>query len=104
MQSPRPLPKLILCGILLPWVNQVLHIGNTLTNSEKLLEQDMKITNVRYVPKNIEINQEFYFAAPETRMVINDIYNNSWFGSVTWDPFCQAAVMLESSYNRSMRS
>ena len=103
MHSPRPLPKMRLCGDLLPWVNQVLHIGNTLTNCENILEQDMRIKNARYVSKNIEINQEFYFAAPETRLIINDIYNNSWFGSVVWDLFCPAAVKLESSWNRSIK-
>ena len=84
-------------------MNQVLHIGNTLTNCENILEQDMRIKNARYVSKNIEINQEFYFAAPETRLIINDIYNNSWFGSVVWDLFCPAAVKLESSWNRSIK-
>ena len=103
MQSPRPLRKLRLCGNLLPWVNEVLHLGNTITTSENIVEQDMKIKNARFISKNIEINQEFYFAAPATRLLVNDIYNNSWFGSVVWDLFCPTAVKLESSWNRSVK-
>ena len=101
--SPRPLPKLLLCGNQLPWVEKILHLGNTITNDHNCLEKDMTIKNAKYVSKNIEINQEFYFAAPSTRVTVNDIYNNSWFGSVIWDLFCPAAVKLESSWNRSMK-
>ena len=103
MHSPRPLPKMRLCGNTLPWVDEILHLGNTFTNNPHSLEQDMKIKNAKYVTKNIEINQEFYFSSPKTRVAINDIYNNSWFGSVLWDLFCPAAVKLESSWNRSMK-
>ena len=53
--------------------------------------------------KNIEIKQEFFFSAAETRVEVNIIYNSSWFVSVLWDLFCPAAVRLESSYNRSMK-
>ena len=59
--------------------------------------------NAKYVSKNIELNQEFHFSSPKTRVFINDIYNNSWFGSVLWDLFCPSAVQLESSWNRSMK-
>lgn len=103
MHSPRPLPKMKLCGNHLPWVNEVLHLGNTLTNEVNHLEADMTVKNAKYVAKNIEINQEFHFASSATRVTVNDIYNNSWFGSVIWDLFCPAAVKLESSWNRSMK-
>ena len=63
----------------------------------------MSIKKARYVSKNIELNQEFYFASPETKMTINQIYNSSWFGSVMYDLSSSEAVKLESSYNRSMK-
>ena len=63
----------------------------------------MKRKNARYVSKNIEINQEFYFASPETKMKINDVYNKSWYGSVLWDLFCPMAVKIESTWNRSIK-
>ena len=90
-----------LCGNSLPWVNEILHLGNTITNSPNCLEDDMKRKNARYVSKNIEINQEFYFAAPETKMKINDVYNKSWYGSVLYDLFCPLAVKIESTWNRT---
>ena len=39
--NPRPLPKMRLCGNLLPWVNSIIHLGNTITNDTVLLEHDM---------------------------------------------------------------
>ena len=51
----------------------------------------------------LEINQELYFAASETKMTVNDIWNSSWYGSVIWDLFCPSAVKLESSLNRSIK-
>ena len=48
----------------LPWVNDILHLGNTIKNNLNRIQHDMKSKNARYVSKNIEINQEFYFAAP----------------------------------------
>ena len=63
----------------------------------------MLVKNAKYVSKNIELNQEFNFAAEETKLVVNDIYNSSWYGSVLWDLFCPGAVKLESSWNRSIK-
>ena len=103
MHRPRPLPRMRLCGNLLPWVRKILHLGITITDDVNMLNQDMKIKNARYVGRNIEINQEFYFAANETKMKVNEIYNSSWFGSVLWDLFCPGSVQIESSYNRSIK-
>ena len=63
----------------------------------------MTIKKARYIAQNIEINQEFYFSAAETRLKVNDVYNSSWFGSVLWNLFCPAAVRIESAYNRSLK-
>ena len=59
--------------------------------------------NGRFVSRNIELNQEFHFAAEETKLTVNDIYNSSWYGSVLWDLFCPGAVKLESSWNRTIK-
>ena len=103
MRSPRPLPRLRLCGHLLPWVDRIVHLGNTLTDQMDIISSDMKIKKARYISKNIEINQEFSFAATETKLKVNDIYNSSWFGSGLWDLSSQSAIGLESSYNRSAK-
>ena len=63
----------------------------------------MNIKRARYIRKNIELNQEFHFAAPKTKININNIYNSSFFGSVLWDVFSPDAEKIESSWNRSMK-
>ena len=63
----------------------------------------MKVKKARYVSRNIELNQEFHFAAPETKIKVNNIYNSSWFGSVLYNLYCTEAVKIESSYNRSIK-
>ena len=53
----------------------MVHLGCTLTNKSNIIEDDMNIKQARYISKNNEINQELYFAAAETKMIVNDIYN-----------------------------
>ena len=99
---PCPLPSMNLCGHQLPWVDKILHLGNTLTNDTDIVSTDMNIKNARYIVKNIEINHEFYFSAAATCLQVNQIYNSNWFGSILWDLFCPPAFRHESSYNRSI--
>ena len=103
LHRPRQLPMMRLCNNSLPWVNKILHLGNTITNEVQVMKKDTQIKNARYVAKNIEINQEFHFAAYKTRLEVNAIYNSSWYGSVIWDLFCPAVTRIESSYNRSVK-
>ena len=77
LKKSRELPKLSLCGNLLPWVDRVIHLGCTLTNKSNMLEDDMNSKKARYISRNIELNQELHFAAPESRLVGNEIYNSS---------------------------
>ena len=88
---------------LLPWVDKIVHLGNIITNKVDMLALDMDAKKRRYVGRNIEINQDFFFAAIKTKIKINNIYNSNWFGSVLWNLFGPAAVEIESSYNRSMK-
>ena len=57
---------------------------------------------LKYVGKNFELNQEFFFANPETQMKINQIYNSSYYSSPLWNLFGNGARKIESSYNRSV--
>ena len=84
LSKPRQLPSLMLCGTLLPWVDKIKHLGNTITNSKNRNQQDTKIKNARYIEKNNSIMQEFYFAKPETKVEVNRIYNNHFTGSQLW--------------------
>ena len=103
LKEERTLPNLVLCGNQLPWVDQITHLGISLTNQKNILASDMNVKKARYISKNIELNQEFHFAAPETRLKVNEIYNSSWFGSVLYSLYSPEAVKLESSYNRSVK-
>ena len=71
----------------LPWVNKRTHLGVTITNKRNALETDMRIKKTRYVTRNIELNQEFYFSASGTKLKINEIYNSSWFRSTLYNLF-----------------
>ena len=64
LKSQRNLPNLMLCGNPLPWTEKCKHLGTTLTNKIDGCEEDMKVKNVMYAEKNIELNQEFFFAHP----------------------------------------
>ena len=92
-----------LCDRQLSWVNKITHLGVTITNESNALETDMRIKKARYVARNIELNQEFYFSASETKLKINEIYNSSWFGSTLYNLFGIEGERLESSYNRSVK-
>ena len=103
MKRPRQLKDMELCGNNLPWVNQFKHLGNTITNQGCFTNQDMNIKRACYVNKNIELNQEFYFADARTKFKINEIYNSHYTGSPLWNLFNEEAIRLESSYNKSVK-
>ena len=84
-------------------MNRVIHLEVTLTNDSSPTEEDMDIKKVRYISKNMEINQEFHLSCSKTKLTIYDIYNSSWFGSVIYDLFSPAALRLESAYNLSVK-
>ena len=92
-----------LCGVPLPWVDGGLHLGNNLSNQTNIMGQDIKIKRAQFINKNNELNQEFWFSHPSTKITINQIYNFHFTGSPIWDLFCKEAVMLENSWNTAVR-
>ena len=90
----------------LPWINspeKVIHLGTTVSNGLDRLEADILQKRAKYIQRNNEILQEFYFANPETKLKLNNIYNMSLYGSPLWDLFSKPIESLEKTYNRSMR-
>ena len=58
-----------------------------------------------YVEKNIELNQEFFFAHPRTKIKVNSIYNSHFTSSPLWNLFGNGAKkIIISSYNMSIKS
>ena len=102
LKTQRTLPNLTLCGNPLPWTDKCKHLGTTIANKIDGCEEDMKVKNAMYVEKNIELNQEFVFAHPTTKLTINKIYNSHYSGTL-WNLFGPGALSLESSYNRSVK-
>lgn len=103
MKKPRVLPDVHLGPAKLPWVDNCKHLGNHLKNVIDGCQEDMRIKSARYVSKNIELNQEFYFSHPETKIEINKIWNTHFTGSTLWNLFSDGALKIESCYNRSLK-
>ena len=63
----------------------------------------MRIKNAIYIEKNCELNQEFHFPHPVTRLRVNQIYNSHFSSSPLWNLFGIGARRIETSYNRSVK-
>ena len=103
LQKNRPLPPMYLCGDPLPWVSSVKHLGITIENKINGLKKDILIKRANFINKNNEILQEFHFSHPDTKIKINNIYNSHFSGSCLWNLFSRESVMVENSWNVSMR-
>ena len=103
LKKERQLPNLMLCGNPLPWTDKFKHLGINLENKINGCAYDMKIRKAQYIGKNLELNQEFHFAHPATKLKLNEIYNSHYFGSVLWNLFSPGALNIESTYNKSVK-
>ena len=92
-----------LCGNYLPWERSGKHIGNKVITENDIMRQDVKEKRAKYISKNNEINQEFYFAHPVTKFRINSIWNSHWSGSVLWDLFSPESEQVYATYNQSVK-
>ena len=95
----RPLMHIKLKGKNLPWVDSSKHLGVRVGNMSKGLSQDMMDKRAFYVHKVNELIQEFHFADPSTKIMINNIFNTSFYGSQLWDLFNNEADRLGKSWN-----
>ena len=103
LKKPRDLPSLYLSGNPLPWVSQLKHLGNTITNVIDGNQHDIKIKSASFINKNNSLNQEFYFAHPKTKVQINRIHNSHFTGSQIWKFGSRELLKFESVYNRSIK-
>ena len=101
LNRERELGPVVLGGVPFPWVDSGLHLGNHIHNRCNGMSQDMKVKRAAF--KNIELNQEFSFCHPSVKDRINQIYNLHFTGSVMLDLFSKEAIMLENSWNTSLR-
>ena len=97
--------KLLLCDNLLPWVQNVKHLGIKLENKFGcILKQDIRGKRAQYIQRNNKIMQEFNFAHPSTKMQLNCMHNTHFTGSVIWDLFSRESIMIENTWNVSIRN
>ena len=106
LKKKRNLEPIKLNGKNLPWIefpDTVIHLGSTTDNGNLGMSSDIKIKRARYIQRNNELLQEFYFADPETKFHLNNIYNMSFSGSPLWDLFSEETDHLLKTYNKSLR-
>ena len=103
LKKPRDLPSMILCGNPLPWVDSLNNLGTKVTIKIDGCQQDKKQKIARYVDRNCKLNQEFNFSHPETKLMINRIYNCHFSGAQVWDLFSPGVTSFEGAFNRSVK-
>ena len=102
-KKPKQMKNLKLCGNDLPWVNSFKHLGNNLTNQRCITNHDIDVKRAVCAIKNIELNNEFYFANSDMKFKLNQIYNTHYTGSPLWNLFCAESVQFKSCYNKSVK-
>ena len=103
LKKPRELPGLLLCGNKLPWVSQLKHLGNHISNVMDGNQTDIKVKAAKYVDKNNSLCQEFFYAHPKAMVKLNSIYNSHYTGSQLWKFGSPELVKFEATYNRSIK-
>ena len=103
LNKQRPLRKLILCGNPLPWKESGKHLGNKIVNSSIVINQDLKEKRAKFISGNMELCQEFAFAHPQSKVLVNSIYNSHFSGSPLWDLSSTESVQLKNSWNVASR-
>ena len=73
-----------------PMVGYVKHLGNTIINNIDYVSQDTIEKRAYYIIRNNELSQEFSFAHPTTKCLINNIFNTHFTGGIcsTKPPKC----------------
>ena len=92
-----------LCGKKLPWAESATHLGNTIVNNIDGMSQDIIEKRAQYITRNNELLQEFSFAHPTTKCLINNVFNTHFSCSSLWNLFNNASGKLEKSWNVSQR-
>ena len=101
----RNKPKeIILSGNELPWISGAKYLGNKVMNKIDGLKCDTIEKRAKYIEKNLELLQEFYYVHPEVLCKINRIYNSSFPGSNLWDFTSRTFNMILNTWSVSVRS
>ena len=77
------LASIRLNGDPLPWKEKVNHLVTTLTSTCSS-GSDVMEKRAKFISNIYNLNQEFSFAPPETRLRLCHLYNTSFYGSNCW--------------------
>ena len=108
LQNERFIKPVKLCNNDLPWVENCKHLGNIIVSSKAadngdIRSQDVKTKRARFIDKNNEIIQEFYFSHQRTLVELNCIYNSHFYGSCLWNLNSEWVEKFEKSWNIAIR-
>ena len=98
-KKEKTLRKIVLDGCELPWVSHAKHLGHKISFKINGLSEDLMEKRATYINRVNELNQEFYFVNSSTKIMINNIFNSSFYSSQIWDLFSDEAIRLEKSWN-----
>ena len=82
-KDKEKLARIKLNGDPLPWKEKVNHLGTTLTSTCSL-GSDIMEKRAKFISNIYNLNQEFSFSSPETRLRLCHLYNTSFYGSNCW--------------------
>ena len=82
-KSPTPVKNISLNGNILPWVNEIKHLGNTL-QANNSMGLDINLKRGAFIGRVNSILQEFHFASPEVLMKCIKCYATSFSGCQLW--------------------
>jgi hypothetical protein len=104
LRKDRILRNIKLNDKILPWTSNMKHLGSTIKNNVNCdMSQDLLEKRAAYISRNNELNQEFSYAHPSTKIWLNNLYNSSFYGAPLWNLFNRDFEKLEKSWNVSMR-
>ena len=103
LDKEREVRNITLDGKDLPWVKSAKHLGCRMTNTSGALTKDIMEKRAIFINRVNELNQEFYFAHPLTKVRINNVFNSYFYGSPLWNLFGKEADRLEKSWNVAQR-
>ena len=61
------------------------------------MRQDTSEKRAMYIAKNNELNQEFHYTDPRTKIWLNNVYNSSFYGAPLWNLFDREFEKLEKT-------
>ena len=97
------LEEIILNRKVLPWVTSAKHLVCKITDNTNGLSKAIMEKRAQYINRANELDQELSFAHTSTRVLINNIFNTSFYGSQVWNLFDCKAVRVEKTWNVSQR-